>query len=100
MSGTVRTVYRLLSMSGAMIMAFTILDSIAVLLTGTSLAMNLFGSGSPVSEALIEVIPGMTPLEFITVNIVSIVIIAVIMVICIYYAFPKACECPKEGRYR
>lgn len=86
---------------GAVIMLFTIVDALCILVTGSSLATVFFGSGSPITDALIEVIPGMSPIEFIIVNLISLIILSTIAVICIYYAFPVRCECDmKEGYQR
>ena len=78
---------RILSALSAVIMIYTVLDGLSFMLTGISLSNNFFGGGSPVSEAVLEMIPGMSPAEFLLVNISAIVFISAISVLCIWYCF-------------
>lgn len=80
-------ILRALSALSAAIMTFTVLDAFSFLISGVSLAQNFFGTGSPVSEALLEMIPGMTPLEFVAVNLVAIAVITAVTVASIWYCF-------------
>ena len=77
---------RILTVIGAIVSAFTVVDAISFIISGSSLADNFFGSGSPVSDPLLEMIPGMTLIEFLSVNIVAIFVVSVIMVACIHYS--------------
>ena len=75
---------RLLSFISAIIMGFTIVDAFAYLITSQSLAQNLFEGGSPLTNALLEMVPGMSPWEFFAANAVVLLCIGVLLFISVY----------------
>lgn len=79
-------IVRILTVIGAVISGFTVLDAVSFVVTGTSLADNFFGSGSPISDLILEKVPGMTLVEFLSVNVAAIIFCSVVMVACIHYS--------------
>ena len=76
------------SVLGAIFMGFTIIDSLAWMFAGASLAEIFFGNGSSIAGAVMEHVPGMSAVEFVAVNCVALVIISLIFVVCLYYMLP------------
>ena len=75
---------RFLSFISALIMGFTIVDAFAYLITSRSLAQNMFGGGSPLTNALLDLVPGMSPWEFFAANAVVLLCIGALLFISVY----------------
>ena len=75
---------RFLSFISAIIVGFTIVDAFAYLFTGCSLAQNMFGGGSPLTEAFLDVVPGMNPWEFFAANAIVLLCIGALLFISVY----------------
>ena len=75
---------KILSLISAFIMGFTVIDALCFLLTGDSLAEHFFDGGSPLSRALFEMIPGMSPWEFFAANAIVLFCIGILLFISVY----------------
>ena len=75
---------RFLSFISALIMGFTIVDALAYLVTSHSLAQNLFEGGSPLTNALLDLVPGMSPWEFFAANAIVLLCIGALLFISVY----------------
>lgn len=75
---------RVLSFISAFIVGFTIIDAFAYLFTSHTLAENLFGGGSPLTNALLDIVPGMDPWEFFAANAVVMFCIGALLFISVW----------------
>lgn len=73
-----------LSFLSAILMGFTVVDAGCYLVTGSSLAENCFGGGSPVSEAIFEMVPGMTAWEFFAANAIVLCCVTALLFASVY----------------